>query len=132
MQERYKKSSMTNKFRAKFTNNPGALPAGSSTPVVPGKSPVQSSGPVNNEMSSSKYRSHSYGALHSLDEFQHLQQQPNSTTTGDKEEDLLQIRSKDDSSGNVTADEIWSAVSTPESGDSTACLLYTSPSPRDS
>ena len=52
VQEKYKKSSVTNKFRSKFQTKT------SSIEVDPGKM--------------SKYRSHSHGALHNLDDFEQM------------------------------------------------------------
>ena len=69
VQDRYKKSSVTNRFRAKFGAKQGDVsPARNPAP------PNMMVGPPSLEVS--KFRSHSHGALHSLNEFQQREKVP--------------------------------------------------------
>ena len=85
VQERYKTSS--SKFRAKFSSK------GSITNI---SSPIQANpGPKESMSSAAKFRSHSHGALDSLDEFQMKQQL-------DEQEETLRRKKKPDKSKEVT------------------------------
>ena len=66
VQERYKKSSVTNRFRAKFGAKQGDL----SPTRSPARNIAIGAAASSVSLEVSKFRSHSHGALHSLNEFQ--------------------------------------------------------------
>ena len=80
VQERYKKSSVTNRFRAKF----GAARQGEVSPTR-NPAPNVAVGPAASSASLevSKFRSHSHGALHSLNEFQQQREKVSSNNDED-------------------------------------------------
>ena len=83
VQERYKKSSVTNRFRAKFGAKQGDIsPTRNPAPNIVLVGPAaSSSSSVSLEVS--KFRSHSHGALHSLNEFQQKIPSNNEAVDGD-------------------------------------------------
>ena len=71
VQERYKKSSVSNRFRAKFGAKQGEVsPTRNPAPNLIVGGPAASSQGSAVSLEVSKFRSHSHGALHSLNEFQ--------------------------------------------------------------
>ena len=72
VQERYKKSSVSNRFRAKFGAKQGEVsPTRNPAPNLVVGGTASSSQVSAASLEVSKFRSHSHGALHSLNEFQH-------------------------------------------------------------
>ncbi len=90
VQERYKKSSVTNKFKAKFGGGGGG----------PGKPDSKLSDPANVALEVSKFRSHSHGALHSLNEFEResagIDDDDDDEGASVDDDDLMTVVEKDD------------------------------------
>ena len=84
VQERYKKSSVTNRFRAKFGAKQGEVsPTRNPAPNIVLVGPAASSSSSSVSLEVSKFRSHSHGALHSLNEFQQKIPSNNEAVDGD-------------------------------------------------